>query len=291
MADPRPSEESLIALAEILVAEQTLDKTLRQVLDLACTALGSSDEGGITLLEREGPRTAVATSEVAVRVDTTQYASEEGGPCLEAYRQQQMFRIDSTTDDQRWPDFSQAAADAGFKSTLSIPLVVGGDGLGAINIYRHEPGGFSAGDETLASSFGSYASVALANAREYWRAQQLAGQLEEAMATRGVIEQAKGVLMASQGCSADQAFQLLVGMSQRAHIKLHDVARDLVETARQQATGTTQDRGKPSLHAPGPTPTGSRIIPPAHRGWSPGRIAHLGQSAPAVCAPAGPANR
>jgi GAF domain-containing protein len=235
VADPHPSEESLIALAGILVAEQSLDKTLRQVLDLACAALGSGDEGGVTLLEREGPRTAVATSEAAIRVDNSQYVSDEGGPCLEAYRQQRMFRIDSTADDQRWPDFCRAAAEAGIISTLSVPLVVGGDGLGALNIYRHQLPGFSAADEVLAASFASYASVALANARDYWRTQRLAGQLEEAMATRGVIEQAKGVLMASQGCSADQAFQLLVAMSQRGHVKLHDVARDLVEKARQQA--------------------------------------------------------
>lgn len=244
MADFRPSEESLIALARILVAEQSLDKTLRQVLDLACAALGSGDEGGITLLEREGPRTAVATSDAAIRVDNSQYVFEEGGPCLQAYRQQQMFRIDSTADDQRWPDFCRTAAEAAFNSTLSVPLVVGGDGLGALNIYRRQAGGFSATEETLVSSFASYASVALANARDYWRTQRLAGQLEEAMATRGIIEQAKGVLMASQGCSAEGAFQLLVGMSQRAHIKLHDLARDLVETARQQAAARTQDPGQ-----------------------------------------------
>jgi GAF domain-containing protein len=244
VADPRPSEESLIALAGIRIAEQSLDKTLRQVLDLVCAALGRGDEGGITLLEREGPRTAVATSEAAIRVDNTQYVSEQGGPCLEAYRQQQMFRINSTADDQRWPEFSQTAADAGIRCTLSAPLVVGGDGLGAMNIYRHQPGGFSATDEALATSIASHASVALANARDYWRAQRLAGQLEEAMTTRGVIEQAKGVLMASQGCSADQAFQVLVTMSQRGHIKLHDVAANLVETARQQAAGAAQDHGQ-----------------------------------------------
>jgi AmiR/NasT family two-component response regulator len=69
----------------------------------------------------------------------------------------------------------------------------------------------------------------------YWRAQRLAGQLQEALSTRGVIEQAKGILIARQGCSADQAFQLLVQISQRSHVKLHDVARDLVERARNQA--------------------------------------------------------
>ena len=78
----------------------------------------------------------------------------------------------------------------------------------------------------------------------YWRTQRLAGQLEEALSTRGVIEQAKGILVARQGCSAEEAFQLLVAMSQRAHAKLHDLARDLVETARNQAAAARQGPGQ-----------------------------------------------
>jgi GAF domain-containing protein len=236
MADPRASDESLINLARILVADQSLDATLRQVLEMACAALSCGDDGGITLLEREGPRTAVATSDAVLRVDGFQYDSDEGGPCLEAYRRQQVLRIDSTADDPRWPEFCQAAAAAGIKSTLSIPLVVGGDGLGALNIYCHRTGGFSAADETLGALFGCYASVTLANARMYWRAQRLASQLEEALSTRGVIEQAKGVIIAREGCSAERACQLLVEISQRSQAKLRDVARYVVERAKQQAT-------------------------------------------------------
>lgn len=242
MAEPRPSEESLIALAGILVGEQSLDKTLRQVLDLACAALPGGDEGGVTLLEAEGPRTAVATSDMARQVDDLQYTFEEGGPCLDAYRHQQIFRIDSTADDQRWPQFGQFAAAAGINSTISLPLVVGGDGLGALNVYCRQAHGFSEADEVLAASFASYASVALANARVYWRAQRLASQLEEALSTRGVIEQAKGILIARQGCSADQAFQLLVGMSQRRHVKVRDLAGELVEQARKQAAPHQEPR-------------------------------------------------
>ena len=246
MADPQQSEESLIALAGILVAEQSLEKTLGQVLDLACSALPCGDDGGVTLLDREGPRTAVATSDVAFRVDSFQYDSDSGGPCLDAYRRQQVFRIDSTTEDPRWPGFAQAAAEAGIMSTLSLPLVVAGDGLGALNIYCREENGFSEADEALARTFASYASVALANARVYWRTQRLADQLEEALSTRGIIEQAKGIIIAEQGCSADEAFQLLVTMSQRSHMKLHDLATELVGRARDQAAhGQQAERATP----------------------------------------------
>jgi hypothetical protein len=111
---------------------------------LACAALPCGDDGGITLLEREGPRTAVATSETALEVDNAQYDTEQGGPCLEAYQQQQqIFRIESTADEARWPEFSRSAAAAGINSTLSLPLVVGGDGIGALNIYCRQTGGFS----------------------------------------------------------------------------------------------------------------------------------------------------
>lgn len=237
MTGPQQPDQTLIQLAGILVSEQSLEETLGQVLALACGALNrcDGDGGGITLLEREGPVTAVATSETARRVDGFQYTSPSGGPCLEAYRRQQIFRIDSTAEDPRWPEFCQAAAEAGIKSTLSLPLIVGGDGIGALNLYCGEANGFSAADEVSGAAFASYASVALANARVYWRAHRLAGQLEEALSTRGVIEQAKGILIAEQGCSADEAFQLLVGVSQRSHRKLREVATELVEQARRRA--------------------------------------------------------
>jgi len=221
-------------MAEILVTGQSLEKTLRQILELACVALPGGDEGGITLLEAEGPGTAVATSDVARRVDNTQYEAETGGPCLEAYRRQQMLRIDSTATDQRWPEFSGAAAAAGLGSTLSIPLVVGGDGLGALNIYCRHEYGFPAADERLAAVLGSCASVALANARTYWRAARLADQLQQSLSTRGIIEQATGVLIAQHGCSAEHALHLLAAAAQRYRLTLAEVAADLVQRAGNQ---------------------------------------------------------
>ncbi|MGH3600828.1 MAG: GAF and ANTAR domain-containing protein [Pseudonocardiaceae bacterium] len=236
MGSPEETPEGLVALAGLLVAEQTLETTLSQVIDLACQAIAGGDMGGVTLLDRQGPITAAATDEEARRVDAFQY-QVGAGPCLHAYRQQVVNRIDSTVDDQRWPEFSAAAAAAGILSTLSLPLVVAGDGLGALNLYCRHRNGFCDADEAPGLAFATYASVALANARVYWRTQTLATQLEEALSTRGVIEQAKGILIAERGWSDDEAFQVLVRASQRTHTKLHAVAADLVGRARSRATG------------------------------------------------------
>jgi GAF domain-containing protein len=238
MTGPPPAAESLVAMAGILVTEQSLEKTLRQILELACAALPGGDAAGITLLEAEGPDTAFATSDVALRVDRSQYDAETGGPCLESYRRQEVLRVDRTATDQRWPEFAGTAAAAGVRSTLSIPLVVSGDGLGALNIYCHREYGFPAADERLAVSLGSCASVALANGRSYWRAARLADQLQQTLATHGVVDQATGILIAQRGCSPEHALHLLTAAAQRNHLALLEVAGDLVRrTSSQEPEG------------------------------------------------------
>jgi GAF domain-containing protein len=231
MTGSRPPDQSLIAMASILVTEQSLERTLRQILELACAALPGGDEGGITLLEMGGPGTAIATSDVALGVDNAQYEAESSGPCLDAYRRQQILRIDSTASDQRWPEFAATAAAAGIGSTLSIPLVVGGDGLGALNLYCHDEYGFEPADERLATTLGSAASVALANARTYWKAAQLAEQLQQALTQRGVVEQATGVLMARHGYTAEHALHQLAAVAQRNRLTVTEVAADLIDRA------------------------------------------------------------
>jgi GAF domain-containing protein len=182
-AGPRQPQEALIAAVGLLVTGHNLEKTLGHVLELACAVLPGGDEGGITLLAADGPGTVIATSDVVRRLDRAQYGAETGGPCLDACRRQEIRHIDSTASDQRWPGFSGAASAEGIASTLSIPLVVSGDGLGSLNIYCYRENGFPATDERLAVALGRCASAALgrcgsaalANARAYWRTARLAG--------------------------------------------------------------------------------------------------------------------
>ncbi len=188
---------------------------------------------GITLLEREGPITAVATSSAAARIDAIQYRHNRG-PCLESYRFQVVTRIEATGTDTRWPEFSREAAAQGIRSTLSFPLVVSGDGIGALNLYSSAEPGFDQRDEEAGAIFAEHASVTLANARAYWQTEALRQNLEDAQSTRGVIDQAMGILMAREGLSAVDAFAILRRASQRENRKVFELAQEIVDSTRRR---------------------------------------------------------
>jgi GAF domain-containing protein len=188
---------------------------------------------GVTLLRDGKPTTAVYTDPTSPQVDSAQY--ETGvGPCLDAFRNQKVFRIESTIEDEHWPDFSQACVEHGILSTMSLPLGVRGNGIGALNLYSKQPAAFSDDDEQVGMMFGAQASVALANAQLYASAYRLTQQLQEALSSRAVIDQAKGILMGQRGMGADEAFEVLRTDSQRENRKLRDLAQEMVDRARRE---------------------------------------------------------
>jgi GAF domain-containing protein len=228
---PDHLSEGIAELSRLLVNEEALDDTLQRVADLACRNIGGADVAGVTLLRDGKPTTAVYTDPTSPQVDSTQY--ETGiGPCLDAFRHQQVFRIESTTEDGQWPDFSKACVEHGILSTLSLPLGVRGNGIGALNLYSKEPAAFSEDDEQLGMMFAAQASVALANAQLYDSAYRMTQQLQEALTSRAVIDQAKGILMAKNGGSADEAFNVLRTRSQSENRKLRELAQEMVDRAR-----------------------------------------------------------
>lgn len=221
--------ESIVALSTFFVGDRTLGDTLTEVVTLACKSIGPAEMAGITMLVEGRPRTAVFTNPESPEIDATQYDTG-AGPCLDAFRYQQPYRIESTATDTTWPAFSAAAATHGVVSTLSLPLAAMHEGLGALNLYSRDTA-FSDDDEQVGGVFAAQAAIVLANSQAYWDARHLSEQLNEAMVHRAVIEQAKGMLMAARGCDADEAFQLLARASQSENRKLRDIAAKLVENA------------------------------------------------------------
>jgi GAF domain-containing protein len=221
--------DALGALSQFFINDGTLGETLLRVAELACKAVGPADLAGLTLLVEGRPATGVFTDPQAPEIDAAQYQSGRG-PCLEAFRNQQVYRIDSTASEDRWPEFAARAAGHGIVATLSVPVTARGESLGALNFYSRT-GPFSDGDAREADMFTQQAAIVLANAQVYWDARQLGENMQQAMRSRAVIDQAIGVLLADGGRTPDEAFQLLVRVSQRENRKLRDIAAGIVDRA------------------------------------------------------------
>jgi transcriptional regulator with GAF, ATPase, and Fis domain len=219
--------ESLAALTRFVVGDARFDETLQRVSELAREAVVPASMAGITMMVEDGVSAAFFTNSEVPEIDRAQYDVGEG-PCLEAWRTKEQVMIESTLGEGRWPAFCRTAAEHGVLSTLSLSLVAGDASLGALNLYAIGPSAFAAEHAEDASAFATQAAVVLANTQAYWDAYVYGQGLAAAMETRGVIDQAKGVLMAQSGVDGEQAFEFLRRNFQRENRKLTDVATEIV---------------------------------------------------------------
>jgi GAF domain-containing protein len=220
--------ESLRALSGLMVDEESLDHTLQRVVTLACISLSGCDMASVTL-EDGRTRTAACTDKIALAMDESQYAAD-AGPCLQAARTGSVIDLPAIAEDQRWPAFAAAANEHGVVSSLSLPLIHRGQPRGAFNLYARTPQAFTADDRAHGTLFARQAAVAIANAEVYWRTYDLTQNLQAALHNRDLIGQAKGILMARHGITAEDAFDELRRASQRRNVKLHDIADDVART-------------------------------------------------------------
>jgi GAF domain-containing protein len=222
------SRDALDELGDMTASGQSLDDILERTVHLARQVLPFDVESSITLIDDAEATTPAFTGRVSLELDETQY-SLGFGPCLAAAEAGQLVTITDLRTDTRWPQFARDAIAKGIGSTLSVPLPVQRQVIGALNMYAAGRAAFDSDAVELVKSFGAYAAVAITNTTLYLSASQLAEQMTAAMASRAVIEQAKGMLMAQRKCGADEAFDLLVKLSQQTGRKLRTVAAALVE--------------------------------------------------------------
>jgi len=195
------------------------------------------------LLIRDEPSTVVSTGQLALDLDETQY-DRGHGPCLHAARTGELIEITDTRTDGRWRDYARRAAEAGSLSSLSVPLAIDQDEQvsGALNLYAREPDAFDGDSRSMAQAFGPYAAVAAGNMYDYQSARGTADNLQIALESRAVIDQAKGILIERHKLTADQAFQLLAEASMSANRKVRDVADQLVRTGELPVPGASKGR-------------------------------------------------
>jgi len=131
--------------------------------------------------------------------------------------------------DDRWNGYPARALADGVSAVHATPLIVRGDAIGALNLYARQPHAFDTDSTELATQLAQLATIAITGALRTYGSVTLTDQLRTALNTRSVIDQAIGILIATQHCTPDQALAALRGTSQNRNIRLNDVARDLVE--------------------------------------------------------------
>jgi transcriptional regulator with GAF, ATPase, and Fis domain len=219
---------SLTGLARALAEDESVQDTLQSILALTLRLIPGCHAASITVLEPDGrPYTVAATDDQTEELDRRQYLLHDG-PCLDAARNQQINSWSLIEAEQRWPDFTSLAKELGLRSYLAAGLGLAGQRLGALNLSSRGADGFDRLDENLVAQFVPSASAAIVSARRHAEARDLAGQLNQALISRAVIDHAIGILMAESHCSADQAFEVLKRASNNRRMKLRDLAAEIV---------------------------------------------------------------
>ncbi|AKZ60613.1 putative transcription antitermination regulator [Streptomyces ambofaciens ATCC 23877] len=198
-----------------------------QVLADAALELSHVEGVGVTL-EREGrPVTVVSAGPPAPKLDEKQYGQDDG-PCLQSLRTDEEVTVRDMLDESRWGDYPAYAASCGIRSSLSLPIAAHTHTAGALNLYAGPPAAFEDADLTALRSLAAQATGGIALAQRIADTQEFADQLQTAMQSRSVIDQALGVVMGQNRCTAQEAFTILRSASQHRNIKLRDLCRELI---------------------------------------------------------------
>lgn len=225
MAADRPNSEladMFAGVARVLSAEESLDATLERVSRIAVEVIPGCAHAGISFVERGSVTTRAASDDLPRDIDSAQYETDQG-PCLDAIREHEVVWTDDLTTEERWPDFAATAAEFGIRSMLSFRLFDGRKVLGALNLYAPRRRAFDDESRSTGAVLSAHASVAIVRANDE-------RHLRAALESRDLIGQAKGMLMATEGMSAGEAFDRLLRSSQHLNRKLVDVAGELTLT-------------------------------------------------------------
>ncbi|MFR9777042.1 GAF and ANTAR domain-containing protein [Micromonospora sp. MS34] len=218
----------LALLAESPIVDVFLDHVVRVATEVVSPAVAC----GLTMRRDDGAFTVASSHELAAHADEIQYGADEG-PCLEALRRERLVEVVDLREDGRWRRYREHALRLGIVSSLSLPMTVDHETIGALNLYATEPAAFTETARRHALAFTGQATAALTVILRQADQAVLHQQLTDAMASRSIIDQALGVLMGQQRCTAKDAFALLRKASQHRNRKLRQVAAEIVR----QVTG------------------------------------------------------
>jgi ANTAR domain/GAF domain len=226
---------AFVGLADSLVADYDVIELAQQLIDSSMTLLPIA-AAGILLGDATGELHVFASSSEETRLLELLQVEADMGPCLQAYRTgTAVFVDDLAVDPARWPAFASRAADYSFRSVSALPLRLRDERVGALNLFRADSGALSGTDVAVGQALADVATIGILHQRILTRSELVNQQLQTALNSRVVIEQAKGVLAERGGVTMDHAFTLLRAHARRTQQRLADTARAVVDGAETEA--------------------------------------------------------
>jgi hypothetical protein len=223
--------ETFVELADTLIDDFDVIDFL-QVLTARCVELLDVAAAGIMLADQDGSLMTVAASDERARLLELFEIQNDEGPCRDCYRLgTAVVNVDLDRAGERWPQFTPQAIAGGFRFANALPLRLRSQVVGSLNLFHAGTGVLGSGELRLAQALADAATIGILHQRLIRRGEVVAGQLQLALTSRVVIEQAKGVLAERLQISPDDAFEVLRGAARSRNRLLSDLARDVASGA------------------------------------------------------------
>lgn len=223
--------KAFAGLADTLVADYDIIELGQQLIDSSMELLPIV-AAGLLIRDPQGDLQVIASSSEQTRLLELLQLEADVGPCLLAYRSGNQELVDDLRlDTERWPAFAQRAADYDFQSVSALPLRLRDERLGALNLFRTEIGALSSTHVAIGQALADVATIGILNQQTLVHSDLINQQLQTALNTRVIIEQAKGVLAERGNIDMDRAFVLMRSYARKTQQRLADVALAVVEKA------------------------------------------------------------
>ncbi|MEX5272053.1 GAF and ANTAR domain-containing protein [Kocuria sabuli] len=216
-------------IQNMLLSQEHATAAVHQLAQVAQDLIPSAAGAGVSLIGAHGSRTSAgATDHLVEAADALQYELGEG-PCLSAWATEILQRINDTTDDDRWPQWSGAVARSGIRSMLSVPLVFQDRCLGTMKVYATVGDAFTGHEEQQLGLLAAVAATLLGAAQTREAPQRLSAALQAGLEDRQTIDRAIGMLMEQRVTDPDDAHAVLITASLAQGRPMVEIARQILQ--------------------------------------------------------------
>ncbi|SBT51403.1 GAF and ANTAR domain-containing protein [Micromonospora auratinigra] len=234
-----------VEMADTLVDDFDVIEFLHVLADRCVHLLGVSAAGLLLTDQQDSLQVMAASSERTRLLELFQLQTDEG-PCLDCFRTgRPVSVVDLRTAAHRWPRFTAAAAEVGFVAVHALPMRLRSTVIGALNLFDVRPGGLDEGKARIGQALADVATIGLLQQRAIHHGDTLTEQLQAALHSRVLIEQAKGVLAERHQMDVGEAFALLRSGARRSNRRLSDLAQAIVNGSEKLGPGPVTTRPAP----------------------------------------------